>query len=189
MRRFKLAIAAALLPLTACTGLGEGSSFGAYSLVRVKPTKVGNGSVIVDPPRPWNKQRRFFFFDSVRWVEDWTLNGPYLDGITFVSGLPGGEYLVRQRKSDERQVPKFRSNMTLFEIAAMLESFYRVRGGAVEFTTLSLAPASGTTSNRAPQQPPSSFRHSACRGVGASRYRSRRCDFTSAAREASESDG
>ena len=140
MRKFKLAIAAALLPLTACTGLGEGSSFGTYSLVRVKPTKVGNGSVLVDPPRPWNKQRRFFFFDSVRWVEDWTLNGPYLDGITFVSGLPGGEYLVRQRKSDERQVPKFRSNMTAPEVTAMLESAFRVRGGAIEFRTLNLSP-------------------------------------------------
>ena len=95
-----------------------------YSLVRVKPTNVGNGSVVVDPPRPWNRQRRFFFFDSVRWVEDWTLNGPYLDGITFVSGLPSGEYLVRQRKTDERQVPKFRANMTAPEITAMLESAY-----------------------------------------------------------------
>jgi hypothetical protein len=108
--------------------------------VRETPTNVANGSVIVDPPRPWNKQRRFFFFDSVRWVEDWTLNGPYLDGITFVSGLPGGEYLVRQRKSDERQVPKFRSNMTAPEVTAMLESAFRVRGGAIEFRTLNLSP-------------------------------------------------
>lgn len=113
---------------------------GLYQLVRSKPTKVGNGALEVTPPRPWNKQRRFFFFDSVRWVEDWTLNGPYLDGITFVSGMPGGEYLVRQRKSDDRQVPKFRANMTAPEVAAMLESAYRVRGGAVQFNTLGLQP-------------------------------------------------
>ena len=55
-------------------------------------------------------------------VEDWTQNGPYLDGISFVTGLQGGEYLVRQRSRDDRQVPKFRSNMTAPEIAAMLES-------------------------------------------------------------------
>ena len=113
MRRYKLAFAGAVLPLAACSSLGEGSDLGVYSLVRVKPTNVGNGSVTVDPPRPWNRQRRFLFFDSVKWVEDWTLNGPYLDGINFVSGLPGGEYLVRQRKSNDRQVPKFRSNMTV----------------------------------------------------------------------------
>ncbi len=54
--------------------------------------------------------------------------------------LPSGEYLVRQRKSDERQVPKFRSDMTAPEIAAMLETAFRVRGGAIEFKTLSLQP-------------------------------------------------
>ena len=140
MRIFKLALVAATLPLAACSSVGGTPDLGIYQLVRAKPTKVGNGGLEVTPPRPWNRQRRFFFFDSVRWVEDWTLNGPYLDGITFVSGLPAGEYLVRQRKSDDRQVPKFRSNMTAPELAALLESAYRVRGGAVEFKTLSLEP-------------------------------------------------
>ena len=140
MRRFNLALVAATLPLAACSSVGGTPDLGIYQLVRAKPTKVGNGGLEVTPPRPWNRQRRFFFFDSVRWVEDWTLNGPYLDGITFVSGLPAGEYLVRQRKSDDRQVPKFRSNMTAPELAALLESAYRVRGGAVEFKSLSLEP-------------------------------------------------
>ena len=49
-------------------------------------------------------------------------------------------YLIRQRKSDDQQVPKFRSDMTAPEIAAMLESLFRVRGGTVEFKTLSLQP-------------------------------------------------
>ena len=140
MRKFKLVFAAAMLPLAACSTLGEGADIGLYTLVRSKPTNVGNGSVTVVPPRPWNKQRRFFFFDSVRWVEDWTLNGPYLDGITFVTALPSGQYLIRQRKSDERQVPKFRSDMTAPEVAAMLETAFRVRGGAVDFRTLGLQP-------------------------------------------------
>ena len=140
MRKFKIVFAAAMLPLAACSTIGEGTDLGLYTLVRSKPTNVGNGSMTVIPPRPWNKQRRFFFFDSVRWVEDWTLNGPYLDGITFVSALPSGEYLIRQRKTDERQVPKFRSDMTAPEITAMLETAFRVRGGAVEFKTLGLQP-------------------------------------------------
>ena len=37
-------------------------------------------------PRPWNRHRSILWAD-VRDVEDWTLNGPYLDGISFVSGL------------------------------------------------------------------------------------------------------
>lgn len=137
--KIALAVLAASLPLSACSTLGSEIDRGVYKLVRVRPISVGNGSMIVTPPRQWNEQRRWFF-DSVRWVEDWTLNGPYLDGITFVSGLPGGEYLVRQRRSDERQVPKFRSDMLAPEIAAMLESAYRVRGGAIEFETLGLQP-------------------------------------------------
>jgi hypothetical protein len=140
MRLTKLTLALAALPLAACSTLGDSTDLGLYSLVRTKPTSVGNGALVVMPPRPWNKQRRYFFFDSVRWVEDWTLNGPYLDGITFVSGLPSGEYLIRQRKSEDRQVPKFRSDMTAPEVTAMLESAYRVRGGAIDFRTLGLQP-------------------------------------------------
>jgi hypothetical protein len=140
MRKSKFILAAALLPLASCSTMGEGTDLGIYQLVRVKPTNVGNGSVTVLPPRPWNRQRRIFLFDTLRWVEDWTLNGPYLDGLTFVTALPSGEYLVRQRRSDERQVPKFRSDMTAPEVAAMLETAFRVRGGAVQFNTVSLQP-------------------------------------------------
>lgn len=140
MRSFGLIAAALAIPLAGCSNaLGDSVDLGVYSLVRVRSHSVGNGSMAVTPPRPWNRQRRFFF-DSIRWVEDWTLNGPYLDGITFVTGLPSGEYLVRQRRTEERQVPKFRSDMTAPEVAAMLESAFRVRGGAVDFRTLGLQP-------------------------------------------------
>ncbi len=138
--RFRIAVAAAALALSACSSVGgEGLGSNYYNLVRVRSVNVGDGSLTVTPPRPWNEARRFFLAD-VRWVEDWTLNGPLLDGISFVSGMPSGRYIVRQSTRDERQVPKFRSDMTAFEIAAMLESAYRVRGGAVDFRTLSLTP-------------------------------------------------
>jgi hypothetical protein len=48
--------------------------------------------------------------------------------------------LIRQRRTADQQVPRFRSDMTPPEIVAMLESLYRVRGGAVDFKTLSLQP-------------------------------------------------
>ncbi len=128
------------LALAACTSVGGGSiGYGGYSLVRAEEVRVGDNSLAVTPPREWNRISARVFTD-IRAVEDWTQNGPYLDGISFVTGLKDGKALVVQRSRDDRQVPKFRSNMTPFEIAAMLESFYRVRGGAVEFTTLSLAP-------------------------------------------------
>lgn len=133
-----LAICACALP--ACTSMGEGGyGFSDYSAVNVKRVNVGNGHMSVVPPRPWNRHRPQLFED-VAAVEDWTLNGQLLDGITFITGLRNGKYMVRQRRTADQQVPKFRSDMTPPEIAAMLESLYRVRGGTVDFRTLSIAP-------------------------------------------------
>lgn len=133
-------LAAAALSLSACAGVGgDGVGYGGYSLVRVRETRVGDNSLAVTPPREWNRISARLFRD-IRDVEDWTQNGPYLDGISFVTGLKDGKAVVIQRSRDDRQVPKFRSNMTAPEIAAMLESLYRVRGGAVDFKMTSLAP-------------------------------------------------
>lgn len=144
MKRFiKIGAAVGLLvSLPACTGMGGGGGgfgIGNYTLVRAREVGVGNHSLRVTPPREWNKQRGQLFVD-IREVEDWTQNGPLLDGISFVTGLKSGETLVRQTRRDDRQVPKYRSNMTAPEISAMLESLFRVRGGTVDFKTLGLAP-------------------------------------------------
>jgi hypothetical protein len=140
-RTIKLALAAtSALTLCACSSIGPGEyGFSSYAFVGVHRVKVGDGSLTVTPPRPYNRHRSFLWSD-VRDVEDWTQNGPYLDGISFVSGLKSGRYLIRQSKRADQQVPKFRSDMTPPEIVAMLESLYRVKGGAVEFRTLSLQP-------------------------------------------------
>jgi len=142
--RIIFAAAAATLALSGCSSVG-GEAFGSgsefFSLVRVREVKVGDGTVTLTPPRPWNRARRVtYLFNNVRWVEDWTLNGPGLDTITFVTGMPNGKYLIRTDRNDDRQVPKFRSNMTAPEIGAMIESMYRIYGGALDFQTLSLQP-------------------------------------------------
>jgi len=133
-------LAAAALALPACSTLGSGESgYSAFAPVRVHRVSVGDGSLIVTPPRPYNRFRSISWED-IREVEDWTLNGPYLDGISFVTGLKSDRYLIRQRRTASQQVPKFRANMTPPEIAEMLESFFRVRGGAVDFRTLGIQP-------------------------------------------------
>ena len=141
MRMTNTILLAALgsVSLTACAGGAGGAGFGNYALVRARETAVGNHSVRVTPPREWNRQYGQLFVD-IREVEDWTLNGPLLDGISFVTGLKNQRTLVRQTRRDDRQVPKFRANMTAPEVAAMLESLFRVRGGTVDFKTLGLAP-------------------------------------------------
>jgi hypothetical protein len=136
----KLFLLAAAVPLAACSSLGGGDyGISDYALVRVHRVNVGDGGMSVVPPRLYNRHRRILFED-VRDVEDWTLNGPILDGMSFISGMKSGRYLIRQRRSADQQVPKFRSDMTPPEIEAMLESLYRVKGGAVDFRTLSLQP-------------------------------------------------
>jgi hypothetical protein len=130
---------AATLAVSGCTSIGSGTYGSNYALVRPRVTKVGDGSMTVVPPRLWNRQRRWFF-DDVKWVEDWTLNGPLLDDLTFVSGLPDNKYLIRTERHESQQIPRFHSDMTAPEIQALLESAYRVRGGAVQFKTLSLTP-------------------------------------------------
>jgi len=139
VQRLILPVAMAL-SLSACAGVGGGGfGYGGYTLVRVKEVRVGDDSLAVTPPREWNKISASLFTD-IRVVEDWTENGPYLDGISFVTGLKDGKALVYQRSRDDRQVPKFRSNMTPPETTAIIESLFRVRGGAVDFTTLALTP-------------------------------------------------
>jgi len=127
------------LGASACSSLGGGYGFSDYSAVSVRRVSVGDGNMTVVPPRPWNRHRPLLFED-IPAVEDWTLNGPLLDGITFITGLRNGKSMIRQRRTADQQVPVFRSNMTAPEIAAMLESLYRVRGGTVDFRTLSIEP-------------------------------------------------
>ena len=107
--------------------------------MHVERVKVGDGQMSVVPPRNYNRHRRMLFSD-VRDVEDWTLNGPILDGISFISGMKNNSELIRQRRTADQQVPRFLSNMTPPEIAAMLESLYRIKGGAVQLNTVSLQP-------------------------------------------------
>jgi hypothetical protein len=132
-------ILAAALALSACSSVGDGGFGSGYSLVRPRERGVGDGTMLVRPTQPWNRQSQVIF-DDIRQVEDWTQNGPVLDSLSFISGLKDGKTIVRQWKKADQQVPRFRSNMTAPEVAAMLETFYRTRAGTVDFKTLGLAP-------------------------------------------------
>ena len=139
----KISLLATVLTAPACSSVDSGDygGYSDYSQVRVSRVNVGDDSLSVAAPRAWNRHRPIMFED-IRVVEDWTLNGPLLDGMSFVTGLKDGKSLIRQRRTASQQVPIFRSNMTPPEVAAMIESLYRVRGGAVDFRTVSLQPRS-----------------------------------------------
>ena len=108
----KLALVASAALLSACSTLGGGSEYGPsdYSLVRVYRVQVGDGSLSVAPPRSWNRHRSGLIED-IREVEDWTLNGPLLDSISFVTGLPNGRErsVAGDRRSRGRSRPASRA--------------------------------------------------------------------------------
>ena len=49
--------------------------------------------------------------------------------------------LNKQRPKDDRQVPVFRSDMTPQDLVSMIESLYRIKGGATVFETVGVKPA------------------------------------------------
>lgn len=137
MRRKYLVPVVAMLSLASCAGGGVG--FGGYSLVRPGPRAVAANRMTVTPPHAWNRVPRGLY--DISEEENWTLNGPILDSVSFIGGLRDGKAIVRQRRKEDRLVPVFRANMTPPEIVAMIESFYRIRAGAAEFGMTGLKPA------------------------------------------------
>jgi hypothetical protein len=134
-----LSVLVALLLLSACAGgPGGGYGFGYYRLIEPRPEAVARGSMTVTPTIRWNRAPRGP--DQIHKEEDWTLNGPLLDGLTFIGALENDKRIVQQRRKADRKVPNFRADMSPPEIGSMIESFYRVRAGAIEFNVTGLQP-------------------------------------------------
>jgi hypothetical protein len=63
-----------------------------------------------------------------------------LESVVFVTGMPDGKSLVKQRKRDDAQVAVFRADMSPTDLVSMIESSYRV-GGVTVFNVDSVDPA------------------------------------------------
>jgi hypothetical protein len=136
MTKRALAALASLSLLSACAG--GGSVFNQYRLVEPRSESVARGSMIVVPTQRWNKAPRGPH-DIAR-EENWTQNGPLLDGLTFIGALENDKRIVQQRRKADRKVPNFRSDMTPQDVASMIESFYRIRAGSTRFEVTGLQP-------------------------------------------------
>ena len=137
MTKRALAALASLAMLSACAGAG-GGLFNEYRLIEPQPESVARGSMTVVPTLRWNKAPRGPH--DIDREENWTLNGPLLDGLTFIGGLENDKRIVQQRRKADRKVPNFRSEMTPQDIASMIESFYRIRAGSSRFEMTGLQP-------------------------------------------------
>ncbi len=141
MRSHKLLAPMLALALFAGAATEASAQFGGlnyFSLIRAKPYNVAGGAMVVTPTREWNRIPRGR--NDIPREESWTLNGPVLDGISFIGGVENNKRIVVQRRKEDRKVPDFRSDMTPQEIADMIESYYMIRGGSVEFETTGLRP-------------------------------------------------
>jgi hypothetical protein len=109
-----------------------------FSLIRPKPHSVAGGAMVVTPGIEWNRIPRGR--NDIPREENWTLNGPALDGLSFIGGVEDNKRIVVQYRKDDRKVPDFRADMTPQEIGDMIESYYLIRGGSVEFDMTGLKP-------------------------------------------------
>lgn len=119
MKRILLVLLASL-PMAACIP--------AYTLVKPGPAAVGDGSLSVTAKSSWNAVPAM---NTPAWEESWTLNGPMLDSVVFVSGMPDGKSLVKQRRKADAQVAVFRADMSPTDLVSMIETAYRVGGVTV----------------------------------------------------------
>jgi hypothetical protein len=122
----------------AMCALALGGCVPRYLLVPAEPISVAGNALIVHPASKWNAVPTNRF--ETKWEETWTRNGPLLETVTFMGGVPDGKAMVVQRKKDDRQVSVFRADMTPQDLVSMIEASYRVRGVAV-FEIESVDPA------------------------------------------------
>jgi hypothetical protein len=106
-----------------------------YVLVPSGVTRIGVSRLRVNPDIPWNRVP--FGEDQRRWETVWTQNGPQLDLLSLVGGLPEGKTIVQTYEGDEVEVPAFRSDMSAADLVSMLQAAYRSR----DITTFEVDPA------------------------------------------------
>ena len=109
-----------------------------YQIITPGDKHVAGKQLVVHPGIPWNQLPHSP--NQTAWDETWTRNGPLLDAVAFVGGLPDGETLLKQKKKVEQRVPVFRADMSPQDLVSMMEASYRVRGITV-FEIESVDPA------------------------------------------------
>lgn len=97
--------------------------------VTVDENPAARGRMTVQPGSNWKKL--LANVNETQWDEVWTWNGPQIDRMAWVSGLPDGKAISSQSQTADQQVPLFRADMTAQDLTSMLEVSYRLNGVTV----------------------------------------------------------
>ena len=97
--------------------------------VTADETSVAGGRMTVNPGSNW--KRLHANLNETRWEEVWSWNGPQIDRMALVGGLPIGKAIIFQETNSDQQVPMFRADMTAQDLMSMVEVSYRVHGVTV----------------------------------------------------------
>jgi hypothetical protein len=117
MRKLSLAFAALVLAaLTATPAVAR------WKLIsHGKEVSVAKGSLKVTPGEDWNRNTR----RPIKKGEIWTLDGPSVNELYFVSGLAAGETLFKDYAKKDRPLPKLGSALQLTDIPDFVENSTR----------------------------------------------------------------
>lgn len=115
-----------LSTVLACSLLCFGCAPPQYTLVPPVTTRIGASRLHVKPGIAWNRVP--IRQEQRRWETVWTQNGPLLDLLSLVGGLPDGETVIQTFEDDVVAVPPFRADMNAAELVSMIQDSYRARG-------------------------------------------------------------
>jgi hypothetical protein len=97
--------------------------------VTASQTSVAGGHMTVKPGSHWKRLRTNL--NAAPWEEVWTWNGPQIDWMALLGGLPDGKAIDVQQQAADQQVPVFHADMTAQDLTSMLEVSYRLMGVTV----------------------------------------------------------
>jgi hypothetical protein len=125
------------LLLLALAALALAGCVPTYSLVSQGEAAVAAQGLVVQAPAGWNRIPPAP--GRIKWEENWTRNGPLLDSLAFIGGLPSGKSLMEQPRKADRKVPTFDASMSPQDLVSMIESHYRI-GGISTFEVTGVEP-------------------------------------------------
>jgi hypothetical protein len=112
---------------------------GRYALVATGPTTL-DGVLRVQPSIEWNRVANTGVGD-IGATEVWTLDGEELQSLIFMLNVRDGESLLSPPGKRREKLPKFRSSMSLDELAGLFEATVTRLSNSSVFEFRSIAPS------------------------------------------------